>query len=131
MWRNIHLLTDLEMRHFEEHFAFTVTPPLRQFLIDHNGGYPSSGSFPTVVRERKLEYLLNFADPSSRGAMEINRRLRKHLGPKMIVIGCDDLGNYVCVQRDYKQQNIVLWNHVTNMYEPCLWDIPTFLRNIC
>lgn len=130
MWRNITPITDAQMSAFEKNFDFRIAQPLREFLIDHNGGAPTPGTFPTTVRERKLEYFLDFSDLSYKGAWGINQRVRKHIGPKMLVIGIDFLGNYVCIQREYKQQEIVLWNHVTNNYEKCLHSIPAFIRTI-
>lgn len=131
MWRNVSEISNTQMNLFESQFSFRINPPLRDFLLCHNGGSPSPGIFPTTVRNREIAYLLDIADAKSeKGAWAVNRHVRRLITPKRLVIGVDTLGNYVCIEREHKQQQIVLWNHVTNAFEACLWDIPLFLQSL-
>lgn len=114
---------------FENTYHFRIDPVLRQFIIDHNNGIPSPGTFLTTVRERKLERLLDFDDTATeQGAWAINKRLREKIGEKRIIIGIDANSNFVCVERNYKQQYIVVWNHITGKYERCVAAIPVLIR---
>lgn len=131
MWRGIKPLHKLLLKDFETAFQFNITPVFREFLLEHNGGMPTSGIFPTVVKERKIAKLLDFSDRySTAGAWAINRRLRSQIGDKRIIIGKDSLGNFICLERYYKRQSIVLWNHLTGEFEESAVDIPAFLRII-
>lgn len=131
VWRNRRPILSAQLSGFETKFGFRICGPMRTFLLENNAGFPTPGLFPTTVRERKLSFLLDFSNTSHPdGAWAINARLRNQIGPKRIIIGRDTLGNYVCIEREHKQQRIVLWNHVTNDFELCLWDIPMFLRYV-
>lgn len=130
-WRNITVIHSFVLTEFERKFNFTIHKDFRAFLLEHNGGIPSPGIFPTTVRERKIARLLDFSDKfSSNGAWEINKRLREQIGPKRIVVGIDSTGNFICLERYYKRQQIVVWSHISGDFEECLLDIPAFLRTI-
>lgn len=131
MWRGIRPLSNLLLRDFEKTFNFNISPVFRQYLLDHNGGTPTPGIFPTIVKERKVAKVLDFSDRySANGAWSINRRLRDQIGEKRIIIGKDSLGNFLCLERNYRKQYIVLWNHLTGDFEESLLDIPAFVRCI-
>ena len=131
MWVNTCPLTCSQLSSFEKAFRFTFHHDLQAFLKAHNAGSTTSGIFPTAVRERELVQLFDFSDQQDKkGAWGINKAHRKALTEKRIIIGTDNLGNYVCVEREHKQQKIVVWNHVTDQFEPCLWDISMFSRYI-
>ena len=131
MWSNISPITNTQMNLFESHFSFRIDPPLRDFLLEHNGGSPTSCIFPTNIRNREIAYLLDIRESrSDKSAWTVNQRVRRLIGPKRLVIGVDSLGNFICVEREYKQQEIVLWNHVTNAFEKCQWSIPILLQSI-
>lgn len=132
MWRNITPLEERAMSEFEQKFRFRIDPALRQFIIDHNGGIPSPGTFLTTARERRFEQLLDFSDTlTGRGAWAINERLRYKIGEKRIIIGTDANSNFICLERDYKTQYIVVWNHFSNSFERCIADIPVLLQSLC
>lgn len=131
MWMNENPIAFTQLNQFEKRFRFTFHPALQKFIQAHNGGNVTPGTFPTNVRERKLLRLLDFSDPESRkGAWQINAKHRSLIGPQRIIIGIDSLGNYVCVQREYKHQTIVVWNHVTDSFEDCLWELPAFIQYV-
>lgn len=131
MWRGLKPVSEQDMRDFESAFQFHFAVPLRGFLLEHNAGIPLHGDFPVKSKQRRISYLLDIADRNTNlGAWAVNNRVGKKTGPKTIVIGVDTLGNFVCVQRHYRQQSIVLWNHLTGEFEESLWDMQTFLRNM-
>lgn len=131
MWRCCTPLTEQELHSFENAFKFKFTEDLRGFLLLHNAGIPSPGLFPTLNRERKLAQLLDLRKGTGKqDAWSVNERLRDLIGPKRIIIGQDSQNNFVCVERNQRQQKIVLWNHITDQFEECLLDIPVFLRQI-
>ena len=131
MWRWIRPLHKLLLRDFETAFQFNITPVFREFLLEHNAGVPTSGIFPTTVKERKIAKLLDFSDRYSvKGAWAINKRLREQIGEKRIIIGKDSLGNFICLERHYKHQTVVVWNHLTGEFEESLLDIAALLRCI-
>lgn len=110
---------------FEDHFDFHINPPLRDFLLTYNGGKTRQCSLPTHVRERRIESLLDFSKEES--AWATNRRMRRMLGEKVIVIGTDRSGNFLCVRRDLRKQTLAIWNHITNTLEESALDIPIVL----
>ena len=131
MWRGIIPLSNASLKEFENTFHFNIDTSLREYLLEHNGGIPTFGTFPTAGKERKIARILDFSDRDlADGAWAVNRRLRNRIGEKRIIIGTDSLGNFVCLERDYRRQYIVLWNHLTDGFEESLWDIPAFLRGI-
>lgn len=131
MWRNTTPVTNRVIKEFEDAFKFRINPDLRGFLMEHNGGSPGNGTFPTTVRERCLDHLLDFSDKSTnRGAWKINKRMREDIGPKRIVIGKDIQGNFVCLERNYQEQFIVVLSHISETYERSLLEIPAFLRTV-
>jgi hypothetical protein len=131
MWRSIKPLSSQQLRDFEEEFHFNINPVFRSFLLEHNNGSPIPGVFPTKSMERRFTMFLEFSDRNSKGgAWSINKRLRSLIGPKRIVIGCDPMMNWICLERDHKRQYIVYWNHLNGEFEECLWEIPTFIRSI-
>ena len=131
MWYGASVLSFAQLNLFEKHFQFTFDPALHTFLLEHNGGSVSPGVFPTAVRERRLVKLLDFSSQEDKkGAWQINAKHRNLITEKRIIIGTDDKGNYVCVEQDYRHQMIVVWNHLTDSFEPCLWEIPAFLKYI-
>ena len=107
---------------FEEYFDFHINPPLRDFLLTHNGGKTRHCNIPTNMRERRMDSILDFSKEDS--AYAITRRMRRILGNKIIVIGKDRSDNFLCVQRDMRKQNFVIWNHITNALEECTLEIP-------
>lgn len=129
MWRNIKKADEKAMSQFERHFDFAICDNLRGFLIEHNGGSTTPCAFQTDRAERKLVRLFDFSQPTS-SAWEINERLRDQIGTKRIIIGADQKGNFVCVEREYSRQTIVVWSHVSGLFESCLLSIPAFLRAI-
>lgn len=129
-WYDIKPVEEKELHNFEDAFCFRISEPMRGYLLRHNGGRPVSGTFPTTERARKLEQFLNFSkegDPRF-DAWAVNKRLRSELGGTRIAIGIDTLGNFVCIERHYRHQKVVVWNHLTGKFEPSLLDIPVLLR---
>lgn len=115
------------LKAFEDHFDFHINQPLRDFLLTHNGGKTRHCSIPTYVRERRLEALLDLSDTET--AWGTNRRMRRLLGEKIIVIGTDRSGNLLCVRRDMRKQDFVVWNHITNTLEECALDMSILLMH--
>lgn len=131
MWRGVRPIESAVIREFESHFHFRIQPHIRQYICDNNAGIPSPGCFPTIVRERKMERLLDFDNrTAANSAWAVNSRLRNKIGSKRIIIGTDISGNFICIERNYKEQYIVVWSHVSGQFERCLLDIPGFLRTI-
>lgn len=131
MWRFVIPIKSQTLSDFENHFDFRFNETLRGFILDHNGGSPEAGVFHTTVRVRRIGRLLDFSDKSTPdGAWSFNERLRDKLTDKRIIIGIDAKNNFVCVERHYKHQKIVVWSHVSGEFEDCLLDIPAFLRAI-
>lgn len=129
MWRNTIPCESAALTAFEKKFKFTIQSPFREYLLEHNFGISSPGTIPTAVRERRLAQLLDFRDQHNpKGAWAINSRLRDRIGPKRIVIGTDTSGNFVCLERDYQDQYIVVWSHISNNFERSLLDIPALIR---
>ena len=131
MWRDIIPVSNTEIASFEQQFQFRIRSPFREFLIDHNNGIPSGGTIITQRRERKLAQFLDFSDSiPANSASAINKRLREQIGPKRIVVGRDRSGNLVCLERDYQEQYIVVWSHITGEFERSLQEMPTLLNAI-
>lgn len=131
MWRDIIPVSHTTITDFEQQFQFRIRSPFREFLIDHNNGIPSDGIIVTEKRERKLAQFLDFSDAvSNNSAWAINRRLRDQIGPRRIVVGRDRSGNFVCLERDYQEQYIVVWSHITGEFERSLQEIPALLNAI-
>ena len=82
-------------------------------------------SLTTTVKERRLASILDFTPEGN--AWEINRRLRKKLGKKLLAIGMDKSDNYLCVQRNLRKQTLVIWNHITDSLEESVDETPIVL----
>lgn len=125
MWSFCSPLSSQELQQFETAFSFTIKAPLRDFLLSHNAGKTRHCTLTTNVKERRMAALLDF----SRGgnAWETNRRLRRKLGDKIIVIGVDRSDNFLCVRRNLRKQEFVIWNHITDTLEECTTEIPVVL----
>ena len=129
MWRNIIPCTSADLTAFEKKFKFTIQDPFRIYLLEHNSGIPSPGTIPTASRERRIAQLLDFRNSSNpKGAWETNLRLRDQIGSKRIVVGLDSSGNFICLERDYQEQYLVVWSHISGNFERSLLDIPALLR---
>lgn len=131
MWRNTQPLSWDAMHDFEKAFHFRIDATMKEFLMANNAGYPTPGLFPTTTKERKLKRLLNFADTESeQEAWKINLRVREKIGEKRIVFAVDDNGNFLCLEREYMHQRIIVWSHITGTFEDCLLETPAFIRAI-
>lgn len=130
-WHNVSPLSDDQLSAFERKFRFTIQADLRSYLLEHNNGKKLPDPFPTAGRAYQFAYFLDFSGPESPGgAWEINTRLRKRIGTKRIILGKDAGENWICLERNHKEQYIVVWSHITGNFERCLWDIPTFLQGL-
>ena len=119
------------LRSFEEAFRFKIDSDFKQYLAERNGGMPMDGRFPTAVKERKLAQLLDFTDMrSNNGAWAVNKRMRKRIGVKRIVIGIDPANNYICLERNYREQFVVVYNLWSCDFERSLLDLSAFMRAI-
>lgn len=121
MWTLCTAIPSDAMQLFETAMDFHFIPVLRDFLLAHNGGRARQCNLTTNVKERRIAGILDF----SRGgnAWDINRRMRKILGIKCVVIGTDRSDNFLCVCRDGRKQSFCIWNHVTSELEVCTEDI--------
>ena len=125
MWIHCNPITSNTLKAFETSFDFVINAPLRDFLLDHNGGKTRLCSLTTMVKERQLASILDFT--SGGNAWEINRRLRKRLGKKILAIGMDKSDNFLCVQRNLRKQTLVIWNHITDSLEESVNETPIVL----
>lgn len=131
MWHNTITLEEKNLTEFEKKFQFRMNPEFREFLLTHNAGYPLPGTFTTTKKVRKMKQFLDFNDvESDEGAFEVNLRLRNKIGPKRIIVGIDQTGNFICLERNYARQYIVVWSHITGAFERCILDLPMFMRQI-
>lgn len=118
-------ITSETLKRFETAFHFNINIPLREFLMCHNDSKIRHCDLTTNVKERRIATILNFAEGGN--AWAINRRMRKLLGNKYIVIGTDRTDNFLCVRRNKMEQSLVIWNHITNTIEECTCEIPILL----
>ncbi len=118
--RGVKPLKETTIKQFEDKFDFHFCPEIRQFLLQNNAG-SSNGSIFTTKMMRTFSCLYDFSEnATSNSAWEINRRLRNRIGEKRIIIGKDVQKNYICVERNRREQKIVVWSHVSNEFDPCL-----------
>ena len=83
MWRGIIPLSNASLKEFENTFHFNIDTSLREYLLEHNGGIPTFGTFPTAGKERKIARILDFSDRDlADGAWAVNRRLRNRMPGK-------------------------------------------------
>lgn len=125
MWIHCSPIPSDTLKKFEVAFDFTINAPLRDFLLAHNGGITRQCSLITNIKERRLASILDFSPGGN--AWEINRRMRKQLGKKFLVIGTDRCDNFLCVRRELRQQTLVIWNHITDTVEESIAEIPMVL----
>lgn len=125
MWNSCSPISSDTLKKFEVAFDFTINAPLRDFLLAHNDSKTRQCSLITNVKERRLASILDFTPGGN--AWEINRRMRKQLGKKFLVIGTDRCDNFLCVHRELRQQTLVIWNHITDTVEESVADIPMVL----
>ena len=137
MWKDIKPISEQTLREFEEHFHFNINTDLKQFLQEHNAGCCIGPSFPvvladgTTVKHIQLDRFFDFSEKNDpKGAWAVNKRVRKQIGNKRIVIGRDRKNNLVCLERDYSHQYIVVWFHVTMTFQRCILDKAGFMKAI-
>ena len=128
-WLGIRPISSAELTAFEDHFDFRITPVFRTWLLEHNAGFPKNIELPTTKRMREFRRVLDFSNRTGKlEAWKCTERCRDSLGSTRIPFGFDAGGNFVCLERHYRHQQIVVWNHITDEFEPCLLDIPTFIK---
>lgn len=125
MWIHCSPISSDTLKKFEVAFDFTINAPLRDFLLSHNSGITRQCSLITNIKERRLASILDFSPGGN--AWEINRRMRKQLGKKILVIGTDKNDNYLCIRRELRQQTLVIWNHITDTLEESSTETPVVL----
>lgn len=121
VWTHIAPLSENELVKFETTFNFRLNPTLHQFILTHNAAKSHQAAVPSLCKKRKVSALLDFTEGGS--AWETNRRMRKVLGTRCIVIAMDRFENYICISRVYSKQQIAVWNHVTGELEECTMDL--------
>lgn len=130
-WHSISPLSDDQLSDFEQKFRFKIQTDLRLYLLEHNNGRKLPDPFPTTGRKYQFAYFLDFSGPETiGGAWEVNKRLRKRIGAKRIILAKDSSENWICLERDHKEQYIVVWSHITGNFERCQLDIPAFLGRL-
>lgn len=121
VWTHIAPLSEDELVKFETTFSFRLNPALHQFILTHNAAKSHQATVPSLCKERKVSAILDFAEGGN--AWETNRRMRKVLGTRCIVIAIDRFENYICISRVYSNQQVTVWNHVTGELEECTLDL--------
>lgn len=127
----IRSISSAELKAFEDHFDFHIMPAFRVWLLEHNAGIPKNTELATAKKNRHISYIMDFSrNAGASGAWKSTERCRKEIGNTRIIVGIDNLGNFICLSRHYRHQQIELWNHITGEFEPCLLDISAFIRLI-
>ena len=135
MWKDITHVSSQSLQEFENHFRFKINEDLQLFIQDHNAGFYMGPSFPVVledgstVKDIQLDRFFDFSvktGPNS--AWVVNKRVRKQIGNKRIVIGRDRKNNLICLERDYQRQYVAVWSHVSMSFHRCLLDLAGFMK---
>lgn len=119
------------LEQFEERFRFTMPEQFKDFLFENNAARASDISVTTSVAVRPVTALLDFntEDHSSTptSAWAVNKRLRSILGPKRVAFACSN-SHYLCMERQYRQRCLVVWNYMTQRFEPVQISVDEFLE---
>ena len=110
-------LSPHELSLFEQSFDFQIRETIREFILANNGARLRTCNIPTDTKERRIAYILDFTENGN--AWEVNQRMRKLLGSRFLVVGTDRSDNFLCICRNMRQQELVIWNHVTDKIEAC------------
>lgn len=119
------------LEEFEKKFRFTMPENFKEFLFYNNGASVTGVALPTPAGERFITQLLNFdADDKSvivSSAWAVNQRLRSILDARHIIVGmCNS--HFLCMERDQRQRKLVIWNYLTQKFEPVNLSIEEFLK---
>ena len=127
MWHSHSPIESDTLAAFEAAFDFKIKGPLRDFLLTHNGAKTRQHIIPTVAKERRVSGILDFSEKGN--AWDINRRMRRILGDKCIVIGTDRQENFLCVRRNFGNQELFVWNHISGTMDDCTMDTKMLLMH--
>lgn len=125
------ILDAREIESFESVFRFAFPPGFREFLSQKNGAKASDVVLITAAGPRHVTRILDFrqarASRSADSAWAVNRRLRSTLSARRVVFARSN-HHLVCLERVQKTRRIVIWNYITQSFEPVLVPWEAFLE---
>ena len=136
MWfEPIQMVDTTAIEKFEESFDFRIPVEFREFLYEHNGAQASEIPFPTEKGIRNLTQILDFRvkqenrSDSASCAWDTNLRMRPILTRRRICFG--KAGRHlICMERQRRDRKIVVWNHITQKFEPSELSVDEFIRTL-
>lgn len=132
MWFNSVFLEDpMALESFEEKFYFKIPEDFKDFLFLNNAATANGVEIQTSACTRTITSLLDFTpekDYSGKNSAWLtNRRLRGAIGPKAIAFA--SAGNhYLCMQRNYRERYLAVWNYITQKFEQIQMSPEEFLK---
>lgn len=122
--------TTADIQQFEEAFRFSFPSRFREFLALHNGAKATDILFLTPMGERPLTEMLDFRAGNTRctadSAWEVNRRLRSTLGVRRVAFAKSNR-HLICMERVQRNRTIVVWNYITQTFEPITVPLEDFI----
>ena len=97
---------------FEEAFSFHFhDSALKDFLACHSGEAVRSGHIKASGEDMELSSILSFtAQEGANSAWAVNKWVRRDIGKKRIAIASGTYGDYLCVEREWQNQHLVIYN---------------------
>lgn len=131
MWHNRAFMEDTtSLEQFEGKFRFTFPYAFKEFLFENNGAKATNVRIQTPTGRRTVTALLDFNAGSSHedrdSAWEVNRRLRGVLTPRRAAFAKVDR-HFLCMERTQRQRSLVVWNYLTQKFEPVELSVDEFL----
>ena len=131
MWFDqVQLQDPKEIEQFEEAFRFLFPPAFRSYLMELNGARGSQILIPTDLAQRPVTAILDFrkgCQVGSESAWNMNRIMRQIRSEKRVVFGRSGR-HLLCMERNRRDRNIVLWNHITQKFEPVTVSVEEFIE---
>lgn len=117
-----------EIELVEERFG-ALPSDIKETILQYNGGRPNKKVFKTKRNtERIFNSLISFNKLDKGNIFITIECLINELPKKVIPVGTDPFGNYICVQKSMNKSRIIFWNHENGETEDICDDFTQLLE---
>lgn len=109
-------LSEADVRSLEKELGFSLPAEYKDFLLNHNGGWPEPNEFPIEDNPSddrgRVHYFLCIEDGDEYNLMDWVVDYEGRLPPGLLPIACDPGGNLICLSVSGENAGTVyFWDH--------------------